>query len=423
MNEKLNMKQTTINSLLTAVVLCMSLTASAQEKFGKWYFGLSEGIHIGNMSFSDVNDNVYDSKKCLSSPLISVFVQGEFGSQHQFAVRPEVAYLRRGGKLTDFVIGKDEKADYILKSHYVDLRLSFIYNFLSKDSKFRPYVFVTPRLGFSAGGEIKLESKEKDIRASIGTDLSDANMASTYFSVAPGVGARWNFHTGKEGQHTCWLGIEASYEFGLTDTYSSKEKDSKAIDILGKNRYVVNGTRKLSGFEVKAVLGIPFSVFCKSKPEPVVVPMPEPVVETEPVAVEPVKEKPCYTLDEIIDMMLKNEDVTGKTICAIDAINFDFNQSTIKAESYDYLNKLAATLIRINTRIKVKGHTDNIGTDEVNMNLSKERAQAVMNYLLSKGVSRSKLSYDYYGSTLPLTTNETEEGRAMNRRVEIEILK
>ena len=126
MNEKLNMKQTTINSLLTAVVLCMSLTASAQEKFGKWYFGLSEGIHIGNMSFSDVNDNVYDSKKCLSSPLISVFVQGEFGSQHQFAVRPEVAYLRRGGKLTDFVIGKDEKADYILKSHYVDLRLSFI---------------------------------------------------------------------------------------------------------------------------------------------------------------------------------------------------------------------------------------------------------------------------------------------------------
>ena len=370
-----------------------------------------------------VADLRYDLKKCLSSPLISVFVQGEFGSQHQFAVRPEVAYLRRGGKLTDFVIGKDEKADYILKSHYVDLRLSFIYNFLSKDSKFRPYVFVTPRLGFSAGGEIKLESKEKDIRASIGTDLSDANMASTYFSVAPGVGARWNFHTGKEGQHTCWLGIEASYEFGLTDTYSSKEKDSKAIDILGKNRYVVNGTRKLSGFEVKAVLGIPFSVFCKSKPEPVVVPMPEPVVETEPVAVEPVKEKPCYTLDEIIDMMLKNEDVTGKTICAIDAINFDFNQSTIKAESYDYLNKLAATLIRINTRIKVKGHTDNIGTDEVNMNLSKERAQAVMNYLLSKGVSRSKLSYDYYGSTLPLTTNETEEGRAMNRRVEIEILK
>ena len=96
---------------------------------------------------------------------------------------------------------------------------------------------------------------------------------------------------------------------------------------------------------------------------------------------------------------------------------------SIKAESFAYLDKLAETLKRINTRIKVKGHTDNIGTDEVNMNLSKERAQAVMNYLLGKGVSRSKLSYDYYGSSLPLTTNETEEGRAMNRRVEIEILK
>lgn len=414
----------TVKTLLAAATLCMSLNASAQEKFGKWYFGLSEGIHIGNMHFSDLNDNAYNSNKCLASPVISVFAQGEFGNEHQFAVRPEVAYLRRGGKLTDFVLGKDEKADYMLKSHYVDLRLSFIYNFLGKDSKFRPYVFVTPRLGFAAGGEVKMETKEGDIRESVATDLSDANMASTYFSLAPGVGARWNFHTGREGQHTCWLGIEASYEFGLSDTYGSKEKDSKAIDILGKKRYAVDGTRKLSGFEIKAVLGIPFSVFCKSKPKPApeIVAVPEPVVVSEPV-VEPVKEKPCYTLDEIIDMMLRNEDVTGKTICAIDAINFDFNQSSIKAESFAYLDKLAETLKRINTRIKVKGHTDNIGTDEVNMNLSKERAQAVMNYLLGKGVGRSKLSYDYYGSSLPLTTNETEEGRAMNRRVEIEILK
>ena len=56
------------------------------------------------------------------------------------------------------------------------------------------------------------------------------------------------------------------------------------------------------------------------------------------------------------------------------------------------------------------------------MNLSRERAEAVVEYLVKKGVSRNKLTYSYYGKTKPLTSNDTEEGRAMNRRVEFTIL-
>lgn len=411
------------------MAICSTITVSAQEKLGEWYIGLSEGIHISTINFSEVKDNVYDSKKCLTAPIISIFAQGEFGAKHQYAIRPELSYTRRGGKLKDFILGSyidelgdeyKETADYSLKSHYIDFRLSLIYNFLEKSSKFRPYVFVTPRIGFATGGEVKLEQEDNSIRESIGTDLSDANISGTYFSLAPGAGIRWNFHTGNQGQHTCWLGVEASYEFGLSDTYSSKEKDHKVTDMLGNQKYNIEGTRKFSGFELKAVLGVPLSVFSKSKSG-----INTPIEETvTPVVVEEPKiEKSCYTLEEIIDMMSKNIDVKGKTICAVDAINFDFNKSTIKSESYTYLNKLAETLKRTNARIQVKGHTDNIGSDEVNMNLSRERAQAVVNYLLNKGVNRSKLSYDYFGATMPLTTNDTEEGRTMNRRVEFEIMK
>ena len=183
---------------------------------------------------------------------------------------------------------------------------------------------------------------------------------------------------------------------------------------------LLDGSRKFSGFEIKATLGVPFSVFKKKAapaPAPVAVtpaPRPRPVV---------VKEKPCYTLEEINDMMVRGESVEGKTICAIDAINFDFGKSTIKSESHDYLNQLATTLIRTNAKIEVKGHTDNVGTEEFNMKLSKDRAKAVMDYLINRGVDKNKLTYSYYGMSRPLTTNDTEEGRTMNRRVEFEILK
>lgn len=178
----------------------------------------------------------------------------------------------------------------------------------------------------------------------------------------------------------------------------------------------------MGGFEVRMNIGIPLSVFKKKA-----IPAPAPVVEEPaptPVVVIEKKEKPCYSLEEITTMMAKGESVEGKTICAInDAINFDYGKSEIKSESYDYLNGLAETLIRTNAKIKVKGHTDNRGTADFNMKLSNDRAKAVVDYLIKRGVSPSKLTYEGYGMSLPLTDNDTEEGRSLNRRVEFEILK
>ena len=73
--------------------------------------------------------------------------------------------------------------------------------------------------------------------------------------------------------------------------------------------------------------------------------------------------------------------------------------------------------------VEIKGHTDDRGSDEFNMMLSKDRALSVLNYLIKKGVSQDKISYSYYGERLPLTTNSTPEGRQQNRRVEFELIK
>lgn len=220
---------------------------------------------------------------------------------------------------------------------------------------------------------------------------------------------------------TWFLGLELAYELGFTNTYGGKEKDGKAYvnSDWSKPSFALEGSRKFSGVEIMATLGIPVSAFKRKTTEQTVAPVVRPVMEKTVV----VEEKPCYTLEEINDMMVRGERVEGKTICAVDAISFDFGKSSIKRESYPYLNQLASTLIRTNAKIEVKGHTDNVGSEEFNMNLSKERAKSVMNYLISKGVSKNKLSYSYYGMSRPLTTNDTEEGRTMNRRVEFEILK
>jgi OOP family OmpA-OmpF porin len=131
----------------------------------------------------------------------------------------------------------------------------------------------------------------------------------------------------------------------------------------------------------------------------------------------------CYTLQEIQQLIAEGKSVVGKTICAIDAINFDTAKSIIKDESKSYLNQLADVLIETGLRVEIKGHTDNVGTDESNMQLSKERALSVKAYLEQRGVESSKITYSYYGESRPMNTNDTAEGRLRNRRVEFELLK
>ncbi len=101
-------------------------------------------------------------------------------------------------------------------------------------------------------------------------------------------------------------------------------------------------------------------------------------------------------------------------------ITFDFNSSTIKKESYSALDEAVKILKTHNdVHFVIEGHTDNVGTDEYNLNLSRTRAKAVMNYFVAKGIPVARISSQGYGESKPVATNDTEEGRAKNRRVEI----
>jgi outer membrane protein OmpA-like peptidoglycan-associated protein len=71
----------------------------------------------------------------------------------------------------------------------------------------------------------------------------------------------------------------------------------------------------------------------------------------------------------------------------------------------------------------MSAHTDSRGTDNYNVTLSANRAQSVMNYILAKGIDPSRISSKGYGETMPVATNDTDEGRQLNRRVEFKILK
>jgi len=93
----------------------------------------------------------------------------------------------------------------------------------------------------------------------------------------------------------------------------------------------------------------------------------------------------------------------------------------IRANSYNSLNKVAALLVEKDFSLKLAGHTDNTGSLELNLRLSKERAEAVKAYLVSKGANPSRIEATGYGPNQPIASNKTAEGRQQNRRVEFTI--
>ena len=102
---------------------------------------------------------------------------------------------------------------------------------------------------------------------------------------------------------------------------------------------------------------------------------------------------------------------------------FDTDKATLKPMSYIELDKLAEIMTNNpKMKIEISGHTDNVGTKTYNQRLSQSRAESVVNYLLSKGFSQDRMTFKGYAFDEPIATNDTEEGRAQNRRVEFKII-
>lgn len=112
----------------------------------------------------------------------------------------------------------------------------------------------------------------------------------------------------------------------------------------------------------------------------------------------------------------------GQTV-RINNIFFEFKDFSLLPESFPELNRIVDFLYKNpNVNIEIQGHTDNIGTNDRNLALSKKRAETVEDYLLSKGIEQRRLKSVGFGKSKPLVSNDSEEGRMQNRRVEFLIV-
>ncbi|MCX6269974.1 MAG: OmpA family protein [Bacteroidetes bacterium] len=128
----------------------------------------------------------------------------------------------------------------------------------------------------------------------------------------------------------------------------------------------------------------------------------------EPVSVAPAPKKTIAPADQ------------EAIISIAKAIYFDTGSDKIKPESVVKLDELVAIVKKYpGLNLTIEGHTDNVGNKDSNLKLSQDRVNSVKKYLVSKGVAEKKITATGYGETRPVATNDTPEGRAQNRRVEI----
>ena len=110
-------------------------------------------------------------------------------------------------------------------------------------------------------------------------------------------------------------------------------------------------------------------------------------------------------------------------VLILDKVLFQFNSAVLEMTSATQLDKLVGFLqSNASMKILVKGHTSSEGSDEYNQKLSENRSKAVVDYLKSKGITQERLSFKGFGKSQPVSGNDTENSRQMNRRVEFEVI-
>jgi outer membrane protein OmpA-like peptidoglycan-associated protein len=112
-----------------------------------------------------------------------------------------------------------------------------------------------------------------------------------------------------------------------------------------------------------------------------------------------------------------------EAVISLEGVHFEFDKATLTPEAMAILDKAAGLLAsQAKVVVEVAGHTDNVGSDTYNQGLSERRAIAVKDYLESKGITATRLTARGYGEAQPVASNDTDEGRALNRRVELIVL-
>jgi OOP family OmpA-OmpF porin len=168
------------------------------------------------------------------------------------------------------------------------------------------------------------------------------------------------------------------------------------------------------------LIALAFAAGCATEPEkpapqPAPPPPPKPAPPPEPKPAPPPPEKPKPEPE-------KPKPVAEKITFAADVL-FDFDKAVIKPEGKSKLDDISNKVRGVNLEVVIAiGHADWIGTDAYNQRLSVRRAESVKAYLVSKGIEANRIYTEGKGEKQPVADNKTREGRAKNRRVEIEVI-
>ena len=374
--------------------------------------GTRAGVSIFDMRYSSYDMSIYNHSKGLREQL-GVFA--EYSNLWQgLSVRLSMLYFTRGVDLYRYTI------DYRLRSHYLDFRLPISYTII-RDKKYQPYIVFAPNINFALNGKIQFSYDHMNYQVK----LSKANFRSVDFSLFFGAGVKTPIQV---NNRTMYVGGELGYNVGLCNTYSKMELNNQA-NAINYPMYDVSGTRKNGGLELSVTVGwvIPNTTkasdiinkddierlknnlieFFKRKPKT------KNKIEYKP--------KDCYSLEEIQAFITLNMPIDDKRICMFD-MKFEFASAILTKDSEKQLVNFVELFKKYpNMIMQINGHTDNIGSEEYNLKLSKDRASSVYNYFIKKGISSERMTINGYGSKYPIESNDTNEGRAKNRRVEVDI--
>ena len=272
---------------------------------------------------------------------------------------------------------------------------------------------------------------ESDIGARDDTDVSLGRLDALYHFnttgrfvpyLAAGVGGIYFDPDRTSSDEDALVNYGAGVKYFLTENVALRGDVRHVIsfDDTHHNLLYTAGLTFFFGGEKKAV----------AAPAPAPAPKPEPKPEPKPAPAPPPKPEPK---DSDGDGVYDNKDecpgtpagarVDARGCWVIEGIFFDFDKSIIKPEGRPVLDEIVTVLnSNPSMRVDIQGHTDSVGSDAWNQGLSERRARAVMKYLVSAGITPERLTAKGFGEGSPATTNETKEGRALNRRVELKPL-
>jgi len=323
-----------------------------------------------------------------------------------------MVFMRKGVKIDE------DDFNYSLQAKYLDINIPVLYQLPFEYKGFNSHVFAGPSFAFVKSGGINMDQNGDKYNS----DITKANIKSTDLAlrIGAGVSTPW-----KIGLFNATAMVEASYYLGLSNTFSKKEKSGDAVSLNLYNSGVT-GKRKNRGIEISFSIMVPLSDFMPKRPIrdiPVIDVVETKTIKTEQPDTTKTHEKEILTVEQVKDRAQRGIDVTDSKIVTQN-IQFETDKSILTEESKKYINDNILNLLEImpKLRLKINGHTDNVGKDEHNLKLSQARAESVYKYLVKKGISADRLTYAGFGNTLPISDNNSEEGKAKNRRVEFEIV-